>query len=322
VPERILFIADQFAQSPGDGTGRHSSAELTDAALIEASPWPVETVRTSELEPARLRQFDVHLLGALTEATPEQLEAIAVLGRAVLLEQDYRICRWRGNFARSTSAYHRKLWRCNCRMKPTLRLIQAARGAIFLTHRQLGIYRTNPFVRLPRHAVLGCSVMGAGFFEAVARFRNAGSPAGTGTCLLYSDQSTGGHEEAIAYCKREHIEAAILRDTTPEGVRRSLAAAARLVFLPQWPEPSSEVALEARFLGCELISNEALGVTAESWWHLPDELALEFVREAPRRFWTLVSSLLSGSSRASHPWARPSRDARVVSTSPGDTEHA
>lgn len=322
MPGRILFIADQFAESSHDGgSGYPGAAELTDAAVIEASPWPIERVRTQELKTSHLRDFDVHVVGTLAQGRPDQCDAIAALGRAVLVEHDYRICRWRGDFGRSSSRFHRKLWRCNCRMKPRLRLLQSARGAIFLTHRQLGIYRTNPFVRLPRHAVLGCSVMGSKFFEAVARFKRAGLPGGTGTCVLYSDQAAGGYEQAALYCKSNGIDPTVMHDAA-SGELATFEAAARVVFLPQWPEPSSRVALAARFLGCELVSNDALGVTAESWWHMPDELAFEFVREAPRRFWTLVSSLLSGRAYATHPWARPSRDARVVSIFPPGSEHA
>lgn len=323
MPKRILFIADQFAESPRDAISRYpGGAELTDAAVIEASPWPIETVRITELRTAHLRDFDVHLVGNLEQATPEQCEAIAALGRSVLFEHDYRMCRWRGDFALATSPYHRKLWRCNCRLKPWLRLLESARGAIFLTHRQLGIYRTNPFVRLPRHAVLGCSVMGSEFLAAVARFRSAGSPQGRGTYVLYSGHATKGYKQALAYCKKQGIEPVVVRDATPKEVLASLAGAARVVFLPQWPEPASRVALEARFLGCELVSNDALGVAGESWWHSPDELAFEFVREAPRRFWTLVSSFLSGSSYAHYPWVRPSREARVVSTLATESSHA
>ncbi|HEY6560056.1 MAG TPA: hypothetical protein VI072_22380 [Polyangiaceae bacterium] len=322
MPKRVLFLADQFAESSRDGVGPYSATELMDAALIQASPWPIEAVRIAELRISQLSDFDVHLVGNLTQATPEQCAAISALGRSVLLEHDYRMCRWRGNFARSTSSYHRRLWRCNCRLRPWLRLLETARGAIFLTHRQLGIYRTSPFVRLPRHAVLGCSVMGPDFFDRVARFKSVGSRPGQGTCVLHSDRATADHEQAVAYCKGNGIEATVVRDQGRDEVAAAFEAAARVVLLPQWPEPSSRVALEARFLGCELVSNEALGVTGESWWHMPDDLAFEFVREAPRRFWTLVSSFLSGSSYATHPWTRPNRDPRVVSIVPPGNDDA
>lgn len=322
MPKRVLFLADQFAEPSRDGVGRDSAAEIMNAAVLQASPWPIEALRCSELRTDHLRDFDLHLIGNLEQATPEQCDAIAELGRGVLIEHDYRMCRWRGDFARSSSSYHRKLWRCNCRLKHRLRLLESARGAIFLTHRQLGIYRTNPFVRLPRHAVLGCSVMDRDFFDRVAHFKSTGSPRGAGALLLHSDDATTGYEQAIAYCRSSRIEPMVVPDTTRDEVLATFEAAARVVFLPQWPEPSGHIALEARFLGCELVSNEALGVAGESWWHLRDDLAFEFVREAPRRFWTLVSSFLGGSSYATHPWTRPNRDPRVVSISPPGNEHA
>lgn len=191
-------------------------------------------------------------------------------------------------------------------------MFENALGAIFLTHRQLNIYRTNPFVKLPRSAVLGCSVMGSEFFDAVARFRASGAPAGSGTRIIYSGHSTKGYEQALAYCRAHGIEPLVIRDATPQEVLNSFANGARLVFLPQWPEPASRVAVEARFLGCEIISNDALGVAGESWWHASDDLAFDFVREAAPRFWALVESFMIEKIRPGYAWTRPNCDAKTV----------
>lgn len=50
----------------------------------------------------------------------------------------------------------------------------------------------------------------------------------------------------------------------------------------------SATLLEARFLGCEVISNDNAGVCGEPWWRLPHDLALEVARDAPARFWRIV----------------------------------
>jgi hypothetical protein len=313
VPTRVLFLADQFADSPRDHKSRYpGGAELTDDALIRSCPWPIERVRIRELKSEQLAEFDLHMLGNLRHASRAQCRTIAEYGRHVLFEHDYRICRWRGDFAASTSPYHRRLWRCNCLRRRWSAVFENALGAIFLTHRQLNIYRTNPFVKLPRSAVLGCSVMGSEFFDAVARFRANGSPAGAGTCVIYSGHSTKGYEHALAYCRASGIEPIVIRNATPQAVLQCFEKGARLVFLPQWPEPASRVAVEARFLGCEIVSNDALGVAGESWWHASDPLAFDFVREAACRFWELAESFTSGKVRPGYAWNRPNCAARTV----------
>jgi hypothetical protein len=52
--------------------------------------------------------------------------------------------------------------------------------------------------------------------------------------------------------------------------------------------------VEARLLGCEVVVNDHVGVSGESWWNLPQELAVEFLKDAPNRFWRLVEELAEG----------------------------
>ncbi|HMJ12004.1 MAG TPA: hypothetical protein VK524_11355 [Polyangiaceae bacterium] len=314
---RVLFVADQFADSPRDPNSSYpGGAELTDAAVIAKSPWPVETIRVRDLKPSYLKDFDLHVVGNLEQASSEQCRAIAAQQRTVLFEHDYRMCRWRGNMHTARGSYHRRLWRCDCTPRRYSRLLSSALGAIFLTQRQLAMYRSNPFVRLPRIAVLGCSVMGSEFFATVKRFREAGSPRGRGTCVIHSNNPTKGYAQALAYCKERGIEPRLVRDATPKQVLDELAAAERLVFLPQWPEPASRIALEARFLGCEVVSSEALGVAGESWWNAPDNLAFEFVQSAADRFWGLVDSISEAPAAAAYTWKRASTEPRIVSRPP------
>src|SRR5689334_8722272 len=111
---RALFVADYFADTDGDSGGTYpGGAEQTDAAVIEASPWPVERATTRELDTASLDRFDLLLLGNLNLATQAQCDAIAGLGRHVLFEHDYRMCRYRGDYV--TRRAHRWLGRCLCR---------------------------------------------------------------------------------------------------------------------------------------------------------------------------------------------------------------
>jgi hypothetical protein len=310
---RVLFVADQFSDTARDSISRYpGGAELTDEAVIQASPWPVERVNITKLRPHHLADFNLHVLGNLHNATQDQCDAFARSGRHVLFEHDYRICLWRGDFEESNSTYHRRFWLCNCRQQKWGGAFKTALGAIFLTHRQLNVYKSNPFVKLPQHVVLGCSVMGEAFFEAVRRYQEAGAPAGRGTCVMYSGHLIKGFQEALQYCRERGIEPRIVRDVSPAEVLCELAAAERLVFLPRWVEPASRLAIEARFLGCDIISNEALGVGGEAWWHAPDEVAFPIVRDAPARFWRAVDGFFTSRRPARYSWLPASSKATLV----------
>jgi hypothetical protein len=256
-------------------------------------------MRVNELDESALDRFDLLVLGNLNMATREQCDAIARRRRHVLFEHDYRMCRHRGNHARARA--HRWLGRCVCREKRFAELFRTALGVVFLTRRQLARYRANPFLRLPSCAVLGCSVMGSRFFEAVRKQREQ-PVAKRGTVVVHSARSFKGFPQALAYCAEHRIEPTIVRDVAPDELLAILARSERLVFLPEWYEPASRLAVEARFLGCEVVTNDRLGVGGEPWWTKPDDVGLEVLGGAAKRFWEIVDgfALARNSVNAPH----------------------
>jgi hypothetical protein len=284
---RALFVADYFVDTDGDSGGSYpGGAEQTDAAVIEACPWPVERVRIRELDTVSLDRFDLFLLGNLNLASRAQCEALADRGRHVLFEHDYRMCRYRGDY--SKRRVHRWLNRCFCREKRFQKLFATALGAVFLTRRQLERYRRNPFLRLPPHEVLGCSVMGQEFFETLRQYR-ARPLEKRGTIVVHSARSFKGFARSLEYCARHGIEPTVVRDASPPEMLAALSRAERLVFMPEWYEPASRLAVEAKFLGCEVVSNERLGVAGEPWWTEPDAVGLAVLEGAAERFWEIVA---------------------------------
>jgi hypothetical protein len=283
----VLFVADYFSDTPPYPEQRFvGGAEQTDAAVIAACPWPVERAQTRDLHRHRLDHFDLVVAGNLQHASSADVRALAGHGRLVLFEHDYRMCRYRGHDSRGV--LHRLAQRCICPQRRFGSLFTSSLGAIFLTRRQLARYRKNPFVRLPPSEVLGCSVMGDEFWEAVRRFQER-PPQKAGTLVVHSSSSLKGFPAALARCKELGVEPTIVKNATHGELLEALARAERLVLMPEWYEPASRLAVEARFLGCEVVTNERLGVAGEPWWSEPDEVGLEVVRSAAERFWLIVN---------------------------------
>ncbi len=304
-PPRTLFIADLFAEFHRDAFSRYpGGAEQTDQAILAAAPWPVEKITSQEATPDILEDFELHVVGNLQQARPELLEAFARLRRHVLFEHDLRICNWRGNFPAAPGCFHRWLGWCVCRHLLLRPVLASSRGMIFLTHRQLSVYRGNPFFRPPAVRVLGSSVFGQEFFERVARSRSA--PDGykrRGLCIAYSAHRIKGYAAALAYCRRRGIEPRVIRNFSPAEVLDTLQDCRGFVFLPTQMEPAGRLPVEARFLGCQVVTNRHVGVAAESWWHLPDDQALEVVRDAGPRFWRMVLELMELKASGQRPGA-------------------
>jgi hypothetical protein len=283
---RVLFVADYFADFARDPNNFWiGGAEQTDAAVIAACPWPIERAPVRELAHRRLEDFDLLVLGNLETSTASDCEKLARHGRHVLFEHDYRMCRYRGDPRHGF--FHRLTGRCVCRQQRFGKLFQSALGAVFLTRLQLERYRLNPFLRLPQCEVLGGSVMGDAFFESVRNFRARQLPK-QGTIVVHSKAAIKGYDAALAYCKEHGLEPTVVQNASPAEMLEQLARAERLVFMPAWYEPASRLAVEARFLGCHVVSNHRLGVAGEPWWNQPDEVGFELLRAVPQRFWETV----------------------------------
>ncbi len=292
---RVLFIADQTAAvTRTPDAGYPGGAELTDAAAIEACPWPVEVEVTDQVDPRHLDEFDLHIIGNLgfSKSRADLFNAFHRLGRHVLFEHDVRMCLWRGTFPKSFEYFHRHDHRCVC-PHPHLRdLYDSALGTLFLTHRQREHCRRNPFFKAPRSLVIGSSLMNRDFFERVERFRADPPPIEHEMTIAYSSCPRKGYEEAMDYCRRQGIEEPmIIRDLQPPEVLDVLERSRQFVFLPLGLEPGGRMLLEARFLGCDIVGNRTIGVCGESWWNLDDPSALQIVGDAPHRFWRLVERL-------------------------------
>jgi hypothetical protein len=319
---RVLFVADQFADA-SRSVGEHhpGGAELTDGAAIEACPWPIEVATSATLRPRDLRSFDIHVIANLEQGSAELFSELCRLGRHVLFEHDLRICQYNGNFPGAAEKVHRFTQRCICPFPHLADLYRTAIGTVFLTHRQLAYYHANPFFRPVASAVLGCSLMSRAFFERVAR-QGDDRPARTiDTAIVSSIQRIKGEEGARQYCQKEGIEPFVIENMTPEQVLETLAQCHTLVYLPTGLEPAGRLLVEARFLGCKVLSNPNAGVCGESWWGLPDGLALEVLRDAPDRFWRLVDRFAQVERHASVVPPSASRIARAKGRVDGFTRH-
>lgn len=297
---RVLFLADQFSNAPRTAGASHpGGAELTDDAAVEACPWPIELAKAADFDPARLDDFDVHIIGNFERAPSRLIRALAARGRHIMFEHDLRVCQWNGNFPIAWEKIHRQAQRCICPHPGFSALYKTALGTIFLTHRQLAVYQKNPFFELGTHQVLGSSLMNRAFFERVDKLRAEDSvDRDIDTAVIYSRHKIKGFEQAVAYCEARGIDPFTIRDMTPDGVLDTLARTQRFIYLPMGLEPAGRVLVEARFLGAQVISNPNAGVAGESWWNLEDTAALEVLRDAPARFWRFVEVWLDQSARS------------------------
>lgn len=271
---------------------RHpGGAELTDAAAIAACPWPITRRKLRELSPGEVAGYDVIIVGNSQSASRAQLAEIAAVGRHVAFEHDLRVCQWRGNFAHAVDVSHRWAQRCWCPHRESQAFFRNAVGVIFLTHFQERIYRQNPFFDCGESRVLGSSLFDPAALERAQARRN--TLARAGTCIFASPHRIKGFRAAQRYCHERGIDPTLIRGLVPDEVLALFARSERFVYLPIGPEWAGRMVVEARLLGCEVVANDNVGVTGESFWHGSTAQAVQFLERGPSRFWSLVEELLN-----------------------------
>lgn len=299
---RVLFLTDKFSDEHRSAEARHpGGAELTDAAAMEACPFPLTQSSFKALVPEHLETHDVLLLGNSQTATPRQLAAIARTRRHILFEHDLRICRLNGNFPSAIDPMHRLWERCWCPHEGLQGIVRSARGMIFLTQRQVEHYRGNPFFHFSeaRTRVLGCSLFSREFFEQLPAAGALDRARRRGSCALHSRSFIKGTREALAYIAEHGWEARLLKDLPPAGVLATFREAERLVYLPRGLEPAGRMPVEARLHGCDVVVNDHVGVAGEPWWQGDRQRALEHLERAPGQFWRFVEELFSAGAAPS-----------------------
>ena len=97
--------------------------------------------------------------------------------------------------------------------------------------------------------------------------------------IMRSDNRNKGQSAAVRYCKSNNIDFEFIESQSYEGFIKNLSKVENLYFFPQWVETYNRVSIEARILGCKLITNNLIGVTKESYYKLKGKELLDFIRE-------------------------------------------
>lgn len=84
--------------------------------------------------------------------------------------------------------------------------------------------------------------------------------------VLDSQNSIKGQLEAEEYCKKNKIDYKLLGNLPYEEFVNNLSKFKKLVFFPLVLESFSRLAVEARILNCELVTNGNLGCASEPWF--------------------------------------------------------
>ena len=128
---------------------------------------------------------------------------------------------------------------------------------------------------------LGASLWDDDFYELVSSldFSQKNGKA----AILQSPVDHKGQKEAVHFCQQRNIPYDLIQGENPTDLITKLSRYTALVFLPKLTETFCRVAVEARLVGCEVITNGLLGAASEpffGWNHeTANEDRLEYLKE-------------------------------------------
>ena len=110
--------------------------------------------------------------------------------------------------------------------------------------------------------------------------------------LLRSNNKNKGMPAAIDFCIKNKLQFEYLENQPHDMFVQNLSKVKHLIFFPQWLESYNRLSVEARILGCKLITNQLLGVASEDYFKLKGEELLDYLVENNERLFQRWCSLI------------------------------
>jgi hypothetical protein len=83
--------------------------------------------------------------------------------------------------------------------------------------------------------------------------------------ILQTNNKNKGMSSSIHYCNENNIEYTLIPNCNYEDFIEKLSKVKALVFLPTWVESFNRVSVEARILGCRIITNNRIGCASDNF---------------------------------------------------------
>jgi glycosyltransferase involved in cell wall biosynthesis len=97
--------------------------------------------------------------------------------------------------------------------------------------------------------------------------------------ILKTNNLNKGMTSAINFCKKNKINFHYLESKPYGEFIEILSKVENLIFFPQWLESYNRLSIEARILGCKLITNNLIGAASEDYFRLKNKDLLKKIEE-------------------------------------------
>ena len=149
----------------------------------------------------------------------------------------------------------------------------AARGVLCQSKSHAEILQGN--IGTSNVVNLGCNLWSDRDLEALRKRLNQPKTRKIG--VMSSPNPIKGTLKAIEFCEIKGLRAELIHQSGQLEFWDNLSNTETIVFLPQSFETYSRFAIEAKILGCKMITNKAIGAMSEDYYHLNGEELLNTI---------------------------------------------
>ena len=269
-------------------------AELTTEALIDASPDLVKKVHARNLTVEFLQQnADAFwIFGNFASINWSLVPVIAANLRYAVLEYDYKFC-----LHRSIEKHlHETGQECDCHKKQLGQLVtafyQSADAIFWMSDAQrLRYIERFPSLLNHRNSIVLSSVFDQKFFDKIEAVKQ-NSKERSGWVVLGSQSWIKGFDDAVKWCEDNGKRFQSYWNVPYEDMLNTLGSAEGFVYLPKGGDTCPRMVIEAKLLGCQVVTNDNVQHASEKWWQGSPEDICDYLKGRPDMFWATINRVI------------------------------
>lgn len=280
---RVVFVLDKFTEDVIGG------AELSIQAHIDTCPFPYTRIRSKELRLRHLRNDDLIVFGNYFEMPVSMLAEFKDY-RYVIEECDYKYCRFRSSHLHKLNT----MKDCDCPQTysaPIISFMAKAKALFWKSEGQRNIY----YSLFPELKSIPSDIMGGVYTDDQIEYilSHRGVPHDEYYYVLKSNRWIKGYRESVAYCVKHRLPYRESKDLPWSEAIAEMAKSKGIVYMPSGYDVSCRMITEMKLMGKEIITNDNIQHTKESWFNGGEEKMVEFLKSRNKVFWERIHGILA-----------------------------
>lgn len=277
---KFVFVADLFAEQYSGG------AELSTAALFEKRQEDVIRINSNQVTEEVINQLQTahwvffNFSAMNLKLIPQIMETISYS----IVEYDYKFCVHRSIEKHKEATGND----CDCHSSQFGNLIslffQNSNHIFWMSAAQRNRYFER-FPELINHkSTILSSLFSPAFFDKIEEV-NKQIKNREGWLVLGSKSWIKGQDAAIKWCQDNNKSYEVVWDIPYNEMLDKMSNAEGFVYLPVGGDTCPRIVIEAKLLGCEVVTNENVQHANETWFLGDPEFIRSYLEARPDMFW-------------------------------------